>query len=307
MLLVIPRLVAKLLVGLFLFWVFTSTVVPQMLLKYSDPQIQNYKFIKHQYPYNSITSPNPLLIRKSDVYFVIGHPDDEVMFFSPSLIELAKAKHENRIKLICFSRGDAVDATMGDIRVAELKNSARILGVAEKDVIVVNGFKDGMDVTWEAEKVASTLDKLVANGTPLKPAVVITFDENGVLHHPNHISLYHGCKKLFATRRKAASLYVLKTLNFWEKYSFTLLTSVELFVDLVSKFILSVFKIHVNISFFNSSQPGLSVIKVYLDLNMLSVSYAAMAYGHFSQMVWFRYGWLVFTRYLTFNQLTQIA
>ncbi|RKP29182.1 hypothetical protein METBISCDRAFT_28439, partial [Metschnikowia bicuspidata] len=72
-------------------------------------------------------------------------------------------------------------------------------------------------------------------------------------------------------------------------------------------FLRNVLNININISFFDSfAHKQLPCIKVYSDLNMLSVSYAAMAYGHFSQMVWFRYGWLVLSRYLTFNHLTQI-
>ncbi len=39
----------------------------------------------------------------------------------------------------------------------------------------------------------------------------------------------------------------------------------------------------------NLQLQNLNDIRFYSDLNMLSLSYAAMAYGHFSQMVWFRY------------------
>lgn len=280
-------------------------------MKFHDPQIQNNMFVRPNYPYNSITSPRPLPIRNSTVYFVIGHPDDEVMFFSPSLVEISKPKHGNHVRLVCFSRGDAVHESFGDIRSQELRNSARIIGIPEHDVIILDAYKDGMDVHWKPEEVSSSLAKIIdVNGR--NNVSVITFDERGVSNHANHISLYHGTREFFrlhlGTKKDNFRLYVLKSLNFWEKYTFTVLTNVELFVDLLSRFVLSnLLKLNVNISFYGQfNGKHLSLIKVYSDLNMLSVSYAAMAYGHYSQMVWFRYGWIVFSRYLTFNHLIQI-
>lgn len=311
----LPALVAKIIGVLFLVWILLSTIIPQTLLKYSDPQIQKSRFTKRTYPYNSLTSPSPLPIQNSTVYFVIGHPDDEVMFFAPALVEVAKQKHANRVRLVCFSRGDAIDVSMGAIRSQELKNSARILGIQPEDVLVLDNYQDGMDVHWGAKDVSSSLASIVDLSDDAS-SVIVTFDSKGVSNHPNHILLFHGCKQFFddvvlrGTQNAALKprLYVLKSLSFWEKYSFTLLTNIELLVDYVSRFFLSnILKININISFFDSfATKQWPSIKIYSDLNMLSLSYAAMAYGHFSQMVWFRYGWLVFSRYLTFNHLTQI-
>lgn len=306
MILQIPSFLAKTILAFFVIWIVLSTAIPQVLMRFTEPQIQNNKFVKPLYPYNSITSPTPLPIRDSTVYYVIGHPDDEVMFFSPSLVEISKKKHNNHVKIVCFSRGDAVDESFGDIRTQELRNSARIIGIDSEDVIVLEKFKDGMDQHWSTDDISSSLQQIVGHE---QSVVLITFDESGVSEHPNHIALYHGTKSYFETHLRMQNrnykLFVLKSLNFWEKYSFTVLTCVELFVDLLSKFVFSILNININISFFNTYSKHLS-IKFYSDLNMLSVSYAAMAYGHYSQMVWFRYGWLVFSRYLTFNHLIQI-
>lgn len=305
-------------------WVVLSTIIPQKITKYTHSEVQNTSFKSSLYPYGSLLGPSR--IQNSTVYFVIGHPDDEVMFFSPTIIELSKPKNNNDVKIICFSNGDSVDASMGIVRSEELKASSRILGVLESNVVVLNldHFKDGMDVYWDADEIAKTLSTSIVNSKDdLNALVVITFDEEGVSGHPNHISLFHGvrlwnrknfayAKKLSATK-PAPILYGLKSLNFWEKYSFTLLTNVELFVEHLSKLLISnILKFNVNVSFFssssatNSSPEAVPSLMFYSDLNMLSVSYAAMSYGHFSQMVWFRYGWLLFSRYLTFNQLIPI-
>lgn len=310
MLLRLPSILAKLILGSFLIWILLSTAVPQVLMRFTEPQIQHLKFTTPSYPYNSITSPTPLPIRNSTVYYVIGHPDDEVMFFSPSIVEMAKNKHGNKVRIVCFSRGDAVDESFGDIRTQELENSARIIGISSDDVIVLDTYKDGMDVDWSYQDISASLLEIIGHDHS-EPLVLVTFDEKGVSGHPNHIALYHGTRHFFESnlrkQHKDYKLFVLKSLNFWEKYSFTVLTNVELLVDLVLKFILSnILKVKINISFFHSYSNSIPSIKFYSDLNMLSVSYAAMAYGHFSQMVWFRYGWLVFSRYLTFNHLIQI-
>lgn len=317
MVLKIPVWIVKTISLSFVIWILLSTVLPQMIMKRSSIQIQTNQFKKASYPYSSITSPTPLPIQNSTVYFIIGHPDDEVMFFSPSLLEISKPKNNNKVKLICFSSGDSVDESIGRIRSQELFHSAKILGISKEDVTVLD-FKDGMNETWDSNDIKSALGDIIGLSHS-GPVALVTFDENGVSNHPNHISLYHGTLNFSEHTTRARSkiypvslvtlastnkLYVLKSLNFWEKYSFTFLTNLELFVDQLSKLIFSNLLVNVNISFFSQNlNPS---IKFYSDLNMLSVSYAAMSYGHFSQMVWFRYGWLILSRYLTFNQLNEI-
>lgn len=222
------------------------------------------------------------------------------MFFAPSILELTKPIYNNTVKLVCFSSGDAVDPSFGAIRQEELRHSAAILGIPEANLILLDQFQDGMDIEWDETEISQTIQLLVMETDNL---VLITFDETGVSNHPNHISLYYGTRK-YVQQTQEAVMYKLKLLNFLEKYSFTLLTNIELFVDLMSKLILgTTLKLNINISFFNTAK--VNSIKIYSDLNMLSASYAAMAYGHFSQMVWFRYGWLILSRYLTFNNLIE--
>lgn len=290
----------KVLASSFVVWVFLTTILPQCLTKYTNNDIKLNDFKTINYPYESITSFGSIPIKNSTVYFIIGHPDDEVMFFSPSIIELGKPSYNNILKLICFSNGDAVDPSFGPIRSSELVRSSTILGIDPANVVVLDKFKDGMDIHWNDTDVASTLENYVKESDP----TIITFDENGVSNHPNHISLYYGCKNFIRTHKKAM-MFKLTSLNFVEKYSFTVLTNIEMFVNHISKLLLNnILKFNINITFFNTKEHN--SIKIYSDLNMLSVSYAAMAYGHFSQMVWFRYGWLIISRYLTYNNLVQV-
>ena len=167
-----------------------------------------------------------------------------------------------------------------------------------------------MNETWKVDDIVKSLEDNVIKHED-KQSVLITFDDQGVSNHPNHISLYHGTKEYVSELRKAndtnTKLYVLKSLNFVEKYSFTILSNIELFIDYLTLAIKNYMNININVSFFGNKilSKGSNDIKFYSDLNMLSISYGAMAYGHFSQMVWFRYGWLFLSRYLTYNHLIE--
>lgn len=288
----------------FCLWVALSTVIPQLLTRYgreSDIKARNGRT-------STILPSSASMVQNSTIYFIIAHPDDEVMFFSPSVIEFSKENHKNKIKLICFSKGDADSAVMGNIRTRELYESARILGISQDSVILLDEFKDGMNEDWDTQRIAEILKSKI-NHKASERTVLVTFDQDGVSGHPNHKALHYGVLhyiKLIGGRGHDTRVLMLQSLNFLEKYSSTILTNVELFVENISRLIFSSFlNVKINISFFNSKYST-QVLKIYSDLNMLSVSYAAMAYGHYSQMVWFRYGWLLLSRYLTYNHLIEV-
>ncbi|KAI5951945.1 GPI12 [Candida jiufengensis] len=314
----LPSLIIKSFILSFITWIILTTSIPQLIIQRTNSEIKSNNFTTSEYPVNSITFPKQIPIQNSNVYFVIAHPDDEVMFFAPTILELSKLPYNNNLNLICFSKGDFFEP-LKDIRTEELYKSTRILGIDKEKVKILN-YKDGMNETWSTKDIINSLTSLIDFKKNQENNVIITFDEYGVSNHPNHISLYHGSKSFVEKLPKSTTttkLYTLKTLGFFEKYSFTILTNIEIFVNycnfLIQKFIPI---ININISLFgstlknsknlnNQSNNGGS-IKIYSDLNMLSCSYAAMAYGHFSQMVWFRYGWLLFSRYLTYNHLIEI-
>ncbi|CAN3373390.1 hypothetical protein DIURU_000320 [Diutina rugosa] len=266
----------------FLVWVLLTTSVPQLLARQADNPVGTV----------ADYSLSSNVLHDAKVVYVIAHPDDEVMFFSPSVLELAKPQHHNHLSIVCFSDGDADG--LGAIRRQELERSAKMLGV---DDVAILDFVDGMNVTWDADAVADALKPFVS-----RDSVIITFDDHGVSGHPNHISLYHGAVKL--VKRTKNTLFKLKSLNFIDKYSFTLITSVELFVNYVTRLVHQVFGININISFYPSSSGEM---RFYSDINAVAAAYGAMMYGHYSQMVWFRYGWLLFSRYLTYNHLIQVV
>lgn len=65
---------------------------------------------------------------------VTAHPDDECMFFAPTLLSLKRAGV--RVSLLCLSEGNCDG--LGGIRKEELKQSALLLGIPTDRVSVLN-------------------------------------------------------------------------------------------------------------------------------------------------------------------------
>lgn len=71
------------------------------------------------------------------VCLLIAHPDDEAMFFSPTVLALTRPGAGNHVRILCLSTGDADG--LGETRRRELVKSGAVLGVRdEADVFVID-------------------------------------------------------------------------------------------------------------------------------------------------------------------------
>lgn len=68
------------------------------------------------------------------VLLVTAHPDDEAMFFAPTLLTLFELGVP--VKLLCLSTGNAKG--MGTVRSQELVNACKYLGIADKDIVIID-------------------------------------------------------------------------------------------------------------------------------------------------------------------------
>jgi N-acetyl-1-D-myo-inositol-2-amino-2-deoxy-alpha-D-glucopyranoside deacetylase len=134
---------------------------------------------------------NPPANHTKTVLAVFAHPDDESLLCGGTLARLADAGV--RTVLICGSygeRGSVSDpallggADLGTVRVAELRAAAQVLGVA--DVIPLD-HRDG-DLRWY--DVAEFHAEIVEAIQHYKPEAVITFAENGLYWHLDHIGVH---------------------------------------------------------------------------------------------------------------------
>ncbi|KAJ3372293.1 N-acetylglucosaminyl-phosphatidylinositol de-N-acetylase [Allomyces arbusculus] len=135
---------------------------------------------------SSSGSPRPKHFDASDhILLVIAHPDDECMFFGPTVVALARG-HRALVHVLSLSTGNADG--LGAVRVKELVRSCAVLGVPEARVHWVDApqLQDGMRNVWSAREIRRHVRETVqAHGI----TQIITFDERGVSGHPNHIAV----------------------------------------------------------------------------------------------------------------------
>lgn len=122
---------------------------------------------------------------------IFAHPDDESLACGGTLARLADAGA--RVVLVCASSGQAgsisdadlvPDGNLGPVRVRELHAAAAVLGVA--DVIVLD-HRDG-DLRWD--HVPEFHAEIVALLQRFRPDAVITFAEDGLYWHVDHIGVH---------------------------------------------------------------------------------------------------------------------
>ncbi|KAK3048756.1 N-acetylglucosaminyl-phosphatidylinositol de-N-acetylase [Extremus antarcticus] len=233
-------------------------------------------------------------IQGKRILLLIAHPDDEAMFFAPTLRYLSKPSLQNQIFILCLSSGDADG--LGHIRKDELKKSALQLGITHPDHVVViedAKFPDSMTEIWEAKTIGNILLRYFApdaSSTPTNSApkalidAIITFDAHGVSGHPNHISLLHGATafiKQLMQRHTGwecpVKLYALTTTNVLRKYSSIL--------DPAMTVITCLWKTKERGNF---PTPVLAVS----GFGDVRKAQKAMTTAHKSQMRWFRWGWI---------------
>uniref|UniRef100_A0A8D1ASF2 N-acetylglucosaminylphosphatidylinositol deacetylase n=2 Tax=Sus scrofa TaxID=9823 RepID=A0A8D1ASF2_PIG len=121
----------------------------------------------------------------SRALLVTAHPDDEAMFFAPTILGLARLGHQ--LSLLCFSAGDYYN--QGEIRKKELLQSCDVLGIPSSSVTIIDNrdFPDNPAVRWDPGRVADVLLRHIElNSIDL----VVTFDAGGVSGHSNHVALY---------------------------------------------------------------------------------------------------------------------
>uniref|UniRef100_G3TJL3 N-acetylglucosaminylphosphatidylinositol deacetylase n=1 Tax=Loxodonta africana TaxID=9785 RepID=G3TJL3_LOXAF len=209
----------------------------------------------------------------SRTLLVTAHPDDEALFFAPTVLGLARLGH--RVSLLCFSAGNYY--SQGEIRKKELLQSCGVLGIPSSSVMIIDNraFPDDPGVQWDTEHVASVLlQHIEANGINL----VVTFDARGVSGHINHIALHAAVRQQDSSHfpQPGCSVLTLETVNVVRKYISSL--------DLPFSWL--------------QTQSALFV------LTSEEVAQAKRAMScHRSQLLWFRRLYVIFSRYMRINSL----
>ncbi|KAG5683311.1 hypothetical protein PVAND_012597 [Polypedilum vanderplanki] len=207
---------------------------------------------------------------------VTAHPDDECMFFGPTLIALKKNQN-CRIFVLCMSKGD--HEKLGNVRKDELWNACRCLDIQPQDITLTHctNLPDDPNTEWKVELLSSLILNQVE---ALDIDLVITFDKDGVSQHKNHQALYYAVASLCLSGLMPSTcrILILETVNIIRKY----LSFFDVLLSLLLSTNWSIMRLHER-----------QLIK------------SAMC-QHISQMVWFRKLYIIFSRYMIINSLTEL-
>lgn len=210
------------------------------------------------------------------VLFVTSHPDDECMFFGPLILTLNK-HYDCQIYILCLSTGNYEN--IGNVRRNEFWNACQMLGIPASNIILVNAtnLPDNPNVEWKAEVVAAIV---LNNVESLDIQAIYTFDRDGVSHHPNHCTVYYATASLCLANLlpKNCKFYTIDSVNTLRKY-------VSIF-DLLCTCLMS-------------------TNWCILSWREAQIVRDAMQ-KHSSQMKWFRWLYLYFSRYIFINSFREV-
>lgn len=145
-------------------------------------------------------------------------------------------------------------------------------------VIDVAELQDGMQTHWSVDSVAHHITKyLLAAATRHDDiSCIVTFDRHGVSQHPNHIQVHLGVAKIFESQAFAVDVMTLTSVSLVRKYLG--------FADIIMN---------------NTDELNYMCATPYH-------SYKAMS-THWSQFVWYRKLFTLFSRYSYCNSLSLYA
>ncbi|CAG7865887.1 unnamed protein product [Brassica rapa] len=136
---------------------------------------------------------------KKNVLFVISHPDDESMFFSPTINYLTANAYN--IHILCLSTD-------------ELRQACAVLRVPLQQLTIVDhpNLQDGFGQVWSHDLLEEIISEEV---TSHDIHTIITFDNYGVSGHCNH----RGVVKFLQTNsERNIKAWELVSLNIIRKY-----------------------------------------------------------------------------------------
>uniref|UniRef100_A0A3P9AJQ1 N-acetylglucosaminylphosphatidylinositol deacetylase n=1 Tax=Esox lucius TaxID=8010 RepID=A0A3P9AJQ1_ESOLU len=211
------------------------------------------------------------LSRKVRALFLTAHPDDECMFFAPAILGLLELNAS--VHLLCLSQGNYYN--QGVQRREELLDSCAVLGIPDSQVTIHDSkeLPDNPNIEWSISVASSVILKHIrAHSINL----VLTFDGTGVSGHSNHTAIYKAVSYLGSTGNVPddCSLLSLSTISVLRKY----LSFLELPISWL---------LPSDLCFIIESKGHYQAKRAMLC--------------HRTQLLWFRYLYIWFSRYMFVN------
>ncbi|OAA34143.1 N-acetylglucosaminyl phosphatidylinositol deacetylase [Metarhizium rileyi] len=237
------------------------------------------------------------LLNAKNLLIVTAHPDDECLFFSPSILGVLDRNKNIKGGLVVMSTGN--NYGLGETRRKELLGSCEALGIDTSRCVALDhpDLQDNPKVWWEEAKIKSILKEYIEKWNI---DAIITFDEGGVSGHINHRAVSSAVTQYVAENEKAPASFMLVSVALPRKYTFLL--------DLPLTALSFLWRILAAIFFPSSSaEPRYStralISNTWHRYRMTRRAFAS----HDSQYTWDRHLYMIISRYVWFNDLRRIA
>lgn len=169
--------------------------------------------------------PSEVFKETKRVLLVTAHPDDECMFFGPTIVNLARqgidiyllclSNGKHRFKLNCNNSSLLLITNFklylciyfsgnfykqGDIRRSELYDACSVLSIKQHCIYLCidESMPDSSSVRWPSDHVSKIILNYIVS---LSIDAVITFDKGGISHHLNHTSIFFAMARLCIEKR----------------------------------------------------------------------------------------------------------
>ncbi|PYH42910.1 PIG-L family deacetylase [Aspergillus saccharolyticus JOP 1030-1] len=243
--------------------------------------------------------PAPLQ-RARHILLVTAHPDDETLFFSPTILYHRQHPEVTRA-LLALSSGNYNG--LGDVRQDEIHRSCDRLGIARERCIVLDRgeLQDNPKAWWDEDLIREQVAQYVQQW---QIDLLYTFDDGGVSGHINHRAVSAGVRKFIHTTPNAPPVYMLQSTFLLRKYASL--------IDLPRTALPFAGRILRALMLSPQQDPSLAQSDRYEEAALLVSSWetyrvARAAFAqHASQYSWDRVLYLVVSRYMWYNNLVRM-
>jgi len=199
---------------------------------------------------------------------------------------------------LCLSHGDSEG--LGQVRREEFHRAMDVLKIPKSRRWILNHplLQDDIKMMWESNVIATQVEPYV---TDYGIDTILTFDDYGVSSHPNHISIIRGIRHMLETKlfAKPPKVYSLSTVPLFQKYT-------GVFGGVFARFSWGLKTVLKGLPFVNLFMSDLAAAPVFISGAEQYIRGLSAMKQHRSQMVWFRWLNVFFSRYMWVNEWREV-
>ncbi|CAF0778772.1 unnamed protein product [Adineta ricciae] len=231
---------------------------------------------------------------------VVAHPDDECLFFSPTL-RAFQAQHNIELSLLVFSRGNHVG--LGNTRARELLGSCQALNIPRERCLSLDlpNIQDNPKIWWSQQELIPIITRYIDLWSI---DLLISFDRQGVSGHINHRAVGLAVREIITSgnHTKVKIAYELQSVSLLRKYS-SIIDVYFVFISFLPRILRALFSSIIPFNLISS--PNSSRVLLLSTPHDYMTSRTAFA-SHLSQYSWDRHIYLIASRYMFINELNYI-